>query len=268
MLNSILIHFILKLNFREYPNNDEKHGQDVKNFVLLLQELKLKLGTEYLLSVAIGAGEWRSGVSYDIPAIFETVDFVNLMSYDLHGGWESTTGIHTALYAGPQDDTVWNVDAAVKFLLQKRIPREKLILGIATYGNAFKLKDSKNNGVGAPATGDGNLKYHEICSKIKSGSLEDRWEDTQKVPYAFGGSKWVGYDNIRSVEIKAKYIDDKGLGGAMFWALDSDDYSGGWGIGDFPLIRAVHSTCLFNTLPRQPTRPPRKAKDTSWCSLL
>lgn len=160
-------------------------------------------------------------MSYDIPGIFATVDFVNLMSYDLHGGWESITGIHGALFRGPNDDTDSNVDAAVNFLLHKGIHRDQLILGIPAYGNAFNLFDSNNNGVGAPGSGAGSLKYHEICPRVNSGSFNYRWEDAQQVPYAFSGNEWVGFDDIRSVTAKAYYIRDLGLGGAMFWALDS-----------------------------------------------
>lgn len=28
------------------------------------------------------------------------------------------------------------------------------------------------------------------------------WQDEHKVPYAYKGDQWVGYDDIRSIEIK------------------------------------------------------------------
>ena len=34
------------------------------------------------------------------------LDFINLMTYDLHGGgWENVTGLHTALYARPDENS-------------------------------------------------------------------------------------------------------------------------------------------------------------------
>lgn len=201
--------------------------------------MKSKLGSAYSLSVAIGAGDWRTGISYNIPSIFSVCDFVNLMSYDLHGGWESKTGIHAALYSSSLDPTSANVDASVKLLLNKGVAREKIIVGIPTYGNAFTLQNPNVNGVGAPASGAGSLKYFEICQRTRSGSLNYRWDDAQKVPYAFSGTQWVGYDDVRSVTEKANYIKNNNLGGSMFWAVDNDDYNNLCGGGKFALIKTV-----------------------------
>lgn len=207
----------------------------------LLQTLKQKLGSSYSVSVAIGAGDWRTGLSYDIPQIFAACDFVNLMSYDLHGGWESKTGIHAGLYSSSLDPTSANVDYSVKLLLNKGVSRDKLIMGIPAYGNVFRLANPSNNGVGAAASGDGSWKFNQICPRTNSGSLTYRWDDAQKVPYAFSGTQWVGYDDVRSVTEKANYIKNMNLGGAMFWDLDSDDFSNSCGLGRFPLISTVYN---------------------------
>jgi GH18 family chitinase len=33
-------------------------------------------------------------------------------------------------------------------------------------------------------------------------------------------------DDVQSLQEKAKYLREKGLGGAMFWSLDTDDFNG------------------------------------------
>ena len=60
--------------------------------------------------------------------------------------------------------------------------------------------------------------------------------EAAQVPYAYDASSklWVSYDDERSFGKKMDFIDEKGLGGAMFWALDMDDYKNG-----YPLIGAV-----------------------------
>jgi GH18 family chitinase len=34
------------------------------------------------------------------------------------------------------------------------------------------------------------------------------WNDEQKVPYAYHGDQWVGYDDLQSIEIKVKHKFD------------------------------------------------------------
>lgn len=65
-----------------------------------------------------------------------------------------TTGFNAALYRSSADSSdEYNVAFAVDYWLRKGTPKEKLILGLATYGRSFKLQDENNFGVGAPAQG-------------------------------------------------------------------------------------------------------------------
>lgn len=206
-----------------------------------MKTLKETLNSDLSVSIALGTGKWRTDLSYDIPSVFDSVDFVNVMAYDLHGRWNDKTGIHGALYPSPLDPTDANVDYCVNLLLNQGVAKEKLIMGIPCYGITFKLIDPSQNGVGAPAVGDGSMTFPEICSALSTGELEYRYDDDQKVPYAFGGSKWVGFEDVKSVTEKANYIRNLDLGGAMFWAIDSDDSYNFCGQGNFPLISTVYN---------------------------
>jgi chitinase len=42
------------------------------------------------------------------------------------------------------------------------------------------------------------------------------------VPWLFNGSTFISYDDEQSMGLKAQYIKNKGLGGAMIWELSQD----------------------------------------------
>lgn len=46
---------------------------------------------------------------YDLPAVSKAVDFINVMSYDFHGSWESVTGHVTPLHADPTGSALLSV---------------------------------------------------------------------------------------------------------------------------------------------------------------
>lgn len=65
------------------------------------------------------------------------------------------------------------------------------------------------------------------------------WDDSSQIPYASKGNQWIGYDDRRSVQKKMQFISENGLGGAMVWSIDGDDFGGHCGQGKYPLLRTV-----------------------------
>ena len=60
------------------------------------------------------------------------------------------------------------------------------------------------------------MAYYEVCSNLKSGWIKV-WDSESKVPYAYSGNQWVGYDDIDSLKLKVDFAKSKNLGGVMFW---------------------------------------------------
>ena len=79
-----------------------------------------------------------------------------LLWKDLNGPWDKKVD-HNAPLFPRQGQTVnqsyLNVDWGVNYWLEKGCPKEKLILGLATYGRAFKLEYPNNYQLESPATG-------------------------------------------------------------------------------------------------------------------
>ena len=102
----------------EYPNKDNTRPDDKKNFVLLLQTLKRRLEEEgLLLTVALGASKFRVQESYEVAAISQHVDFINLMTYDLRGVWDKKTGINAPLKPGSWETGAERDNNVVRYLL-------------------------------------------------------------------------------------------------------------------------------------------------------
>lgn len=232
----------------EYPGqNGSNNGNDKNNFTLLLKELRRALGSK-ILSIATASVQFSAEKSYNIADVAYIVDWVNLITYNLHGSCDGRTGINAPLYAGPDQNKQINIDACVDYWISKGCPREKIIVGIPTYGKSFTLANPSDNGINALISGAGHsgpytaeavqLGYNEICLN----NWPRRWESQQKVPYAVKVNQWVGYDDVESVKIKCDYINQKGLGGAMFWSLETDDFLGKGGQGKFPLIKNAYNT--------------------------
>lgn len=107
------------------------------------------------------------------------LDFINLMAYDFHGKWERETGHNAPLYASSLDSE-WqkqlSVDNAATMWVKLGAPKEKLIIGMPTYGRSFTLSNSANFRVHSPANGGGKageytkesgfLAYYEVLCHL------------------------------------------------------------------------------------------------------
>ncbi|CAG7835000.1 unnamed protein product [Allacma fusca] len=247
----------------EYPKGTE----DKANYVLLLKELHEAFKAEaeetgkqkLLLSAAVPVGPDSIRGGYDVPAVSTYLDFINLMAYDFHGKWESQTGHNAPLYA-PSSDSEWrkqlSVSHAASMWMRLGAPKEKLVIGMPTYGRSFTLSDPKNFSVNVATKGGGVagvytreggfLAYYEICEILRTNKAQYVWDDEMKVPYLVDGDQWVGFDDETSIKIKMDWIKSNDFAGAMVWTVDMDDFKGDvcGGGGKYPLIKVMREEMM------------------------
>ncbi|XP_042348384.1 probable endochitinase [Plectropomus leopardus] len=234
--------------------------QNRQRFTLLCKELKEAFVAEgtaanrdrLLLTASVSAEKAIIDACYEVAEIAKCLDFINVLTFDFHGPWESVTGHHSPLFQGSQDtgnQTYLNTDFAMQYWQDQGAPREKLNMGIAAYGRAFHLS-SASSVVGAPANGPsregcytcakGLWAYYEICLYVDDAKI--RLITDQKVPYATTGNRWVGFDNKDSLDTKVSYIKVNNFGGAVVWSLDLDDFSGQFcKESNYPFISHLHT---------------------------
>ncbi|MEK8127917.1 glycosyl hydrolase family 18 protein [Paenibacillus filicis] len=231
----------------EYPTNPAAgttaRPQDKQNFTYLLSKVREKLnaagqttGKQYLMTIAAGASSgYLNGV--EINNITPLLDWINLMTYDFHGSWDSTTGHHTNLSA--RDNSV---TASVNLFRNSGVPAAKLVIGGAFYGKAWTNVQNGNNGLDRPASGGFDVEYNNIVSQyLNKNGYTRYWDSSAQAPYLFNGNTFISYDDPQSLALKVQYLKNNNLGGIMFWEY-SNDRSGA-------LLQTIYSEVTGNSVP-------------------
>ena len=243
----------------EYPSCwqtecKEERYKDQAAFAAWVRELKEEFKPRgLLLSAAVSPSKKIIEVGYDVPSIARDLDWINVMTYDYHGHWDKKTG-HVAPFSEHPDDDFYyfNLKYTIDFWLKQGAPREKLVVGMPLYGQAFTLDSEASHGLNAPARRKGAagqftraagfLAYYEICNDIKQGGWTVVQDPEGRIgPYAYKGRQWVGFDDVAMIKKKSEYVREQGLGGGMVWALDLDDFKNRCGEGAHPLMHAMTS---------------------------
>lgn len=241
-----------------YPGQYGGRKSDKHNFVLLLQELQLRLqACAKILSITVGIDPKDIAVSYDIPKIDVYVDFVNLLSGDYHDPRKPS---HISpLYPSDCKDQLnvvsvltvplWSLINAYEFqqytvrsYIQAGLNPQKIVILLSTYAYLYT---SKIPSVGQPPI----IKNVQKLSKLSAQEIIERenflvsWDDARLVPYATltrgCKRKWITFNDIESYRRKAEFVLDHQLGGIGAFSIDQDDYSGYANLGPYPFLWAV-----------------------------
>ncbi|MEG0297579.1 MAG: glycosyl hydrolase family 18 protein [Clostridium sp.] len=207
---------------------------------------------DYLVTAAVTASAWVLGGVYD-NTYASYLDFLSVMSYDFHGGWNEYVENLANIYPDKNDTETTgmamptlNMDWAYRFY-RGVLPPEKILMGIPYYTRGWENVQG-GNGSGlhgkskTPASGDYNLwgddddkdgkpdpaganpLWHVLNLMEEDPNFKVYWDDAGKVPYVWQSDKkvFLSFENEKSIDERVKYIEDKNLGGALIWVMNGD----------------------------------------------
>ncbi len=214
----------------EYPGDSNGRPADLKNFPLLLKAIRdasIVARKKILITIAIPVDQDILKTGYNLNALSKQVDFFNVMAYDVNGIWNypPVIGANTALPS---------IKSAIKYMLQKGVPSNKMVLGLAAYGNGFYLVDPNCNEPnigcefitpdGPPGCGgdNGSLPDFTINQYIQRNNFDALRFNPRTVSMELitGGNIWISFDNAKTFNMKASYAAATCLRGTMWWSVD------------------------------------------------
>ncbi|KAJ3215277.1 hypothetical protein HDU67_000621 [Dinochytrium kinnereticum] len=208
-----------------------------------LVQLRAALGPNRILSMAVpptGAID-----NYPLSVMATQLDYLNVMTYDFHGPWDSTTGANT-----PNNE----IFPAMDRIVSMGFPKEKLVLGLAFYGRTFKLVNpgacTRGYGCGFLKSGGAVGPCSQTAGILFPGEIDGLSPSASLKTDSTTGTTWfisngrhngpmaelnrangdlVTYDSAEDIRRKDGIARGKCFGGTMVWAIDQDP-SGRWAV--------------------------------------
>jgi GH18 family chitinase len=223
-------------DYKQIPNSEKEW--EIAAYPLLLASLRIALGPSKLISAAV-PGLPRDLLAFTpttIPQIMSSVDFLNIMTYDLMNRRDNVTKHHTGIQ---------NSLEAIDAYLDRGVPSEKMNLGFAFYVKCFKTDadaDCTTTPIGCktalmedPTTGHdlgkaGAFSWHdevpaELAASFDRAVTEGRYDGKGGGHYYFdvGENLFWSWDTPDALTKKfPAIVEGKGLGGVFAWGLGED----------------------------------------------
>lgn len=230
----------------EYPGtggmNFSGTEADYANFEQLMEDIRARIGDDKLITAAFKATP-AALEGFNWERLVRSMDYFNMMTYDLNGGWSNVTGHNSPLYPYPEEEFAGlTLDTLRDWMVNERgIPAEKINFGAAFYGRGvqttastaylgaptdkrmvnFEVDGPTNSAVDITnwANFEGQPSYNYLT---KQPGWEHFWDDNARVPYAVNGKYFLSYDDPQAIREKAEYIVNNDLGGIIVWQVHGD----------------------------------------------
>lgn len=203
----------------EFPSTAEER----EHFVRLAEELSAALKAQkrpLLLTMAAPSGHyWGQWINYEEMVAY--FDYISAMTYDFHGQWSDHSGHNSPLYSCG-GDVCGSVHDSVVYFLSRRVPPEKLLLGLAFFGRSFD-----SGGLYQKFQKSAYYAYVEVVDLLNAGWVRF-WDDCASVPFVQSPDRgtMVSYDDQRSIFLKCQYAIASNIAGVIIWEITLDEERG------------------------------------------
>ncbi|MCD0481798.1 carbohydrate-binding protein [Streptacidiphilus sp. ASG 303] len=243
----------------EYPGSPNGHvgnhysANDRKNYTALLAEFRAELdaygtanGRRMLLTAALPAGQDKIA-QIETDKVGQYLDYANIMTYDMHGAWDSTgpTNHQDPTYQSPDDPSTpiapgtgkYSSDNALRAWTQGDpaygipggFPASRLTMGYPLYYRGWTgVPAGANHGLYQSATGPAparglsataGIAYAKELTGIVDNPASTYWDPRTQSNYFYNGTEfWTGL-GAQGIQAKADYAHCHGLAGSMMYSL-------------------------------------------------
>jgi GH18 family chitinase len=231
------------------PPCDDPDDND--NFATMLYKVRNHSGMSGKLQTAAVYGNWSTSdaryVPYDYSAVESYMDFVNVMTYDYWGNWQTTTGFSAPFTEVKQAMNNWAAQMTDDSMLN---------MGVPFYSYHW---------TGTGSTAGASLSGPADGAQLAHGVVKTRLNDSGCTQYSSGDDQyihctngdWYEYHDTDLVETKMDWQQTNIGGGGMFWMLTQDT-------GDNELTKAMFDT--LNGDSTSPTCGDSRCEDTEDCT--
>ena len=223
-------------DWKQIPNTEK--AWEIDAYPQLLSDIRSTLGPDKLISAAV-PGLARDMIAFskdNLSKINESLDFFNIMTYDLMNRRDTVTKHHTGLDISLE---------SIQNYLTNGIPPQKAMLGFAFYIKWFKIvpgQSSKDDVIGLktvpmedPATGAdlgqaGAFSWHDevpasLAPSFNKAMEQGKYDEKHKGHYFLDEKENIfwSWDTPEALRKKFPGIVEKlGLGGVFAWGLGED----------------------------------------------
>ncbi|KAG9227955.1 glycoside hydrolase superfamily [Amylocarpus encephaloides] len=204
-----------------------------QNYILLLQALRAALDqysnslqTRYHFEITVAcSAEPEYYTKLIIAEMDPFIDSWNLMAYDYSGAWSSIAAHQSNIFLSKSASTLFDTESAANYYLSKGIPRGKITIGMPLFGRTFRGTE----GIGQSYKDVGPKDHQGVYSVYElplPGSVVV-YDKAVGASYCWHpvSKELISYDSPEVAVQKAQWIQDRGLGGIMWWEAFRD-YSG------------------------------------------